>query len=122
MTVDRMTLRRSRSLPGGRRVGGAFVEAVDAAGNVLYRHEIDDPTRPSVEIFEPGRIRRADVSYDEVTIDVLVPDVDELAQVRIVVDGRALPFREGHGAPGSGGYDAGAGGGYDVPGEGLADG
>jgi hypothetical protein len=108
--VDRMTLPRSRRLPEGRTSGGAFVEAVDAKGNVVYRQSIQDPTRPSVEIHDPERSHRVEAPGREVMLDVMVPDTDDVASLRVIVDRAELPFRKGRGKPKPGGYDVRKGG------------
>lgn len=103
--VERMTLRRSRRLPKGRTVGGACVEALDAKGNVVYRQAVEDPTRPSVEIHGAGGSHRVDTPRREVMLDVMVPDTDDVASLRLVVDSAELLFRKGRGKPVPGGYD-----------------
>jgi len=108
--VERMTLPRSRQLPEGRTTGGAFVEAVDAKGNVVHRQAIDDPTRPSVEIHDAGRSHRVDTPGREVMVDVVVPDTDDVASLRLVVDRTEMPIRKGRGTPKPGSYDLRKGG------------
>lgn len=103
--VERMTLRRSRRLPSGRAVGGACIEAVDAKGNVVYRQAVEDPTRPSVEIHDARGSHRVDTPGREVMLDVMVPDTDDVASLRLVVDSTELLFRKGRGKPVPGGYD-----------------
>jgi hypothetical protein len=57
-----------------------------------------------VEIFEGGKIRRVDTPDRELTLDLVVPDVDSVTRLRIVVDGEELPFRQGNKSPRAGGY------------------
>jgi hypothetical protein len=107
--VARMTIKRSVRLASddaeeARKPRGAYFEALDAAGNVVYRRPIEDPTRPSVEIYEGGKIRRVDTPDRELTLDLVVPDVDSVTRLRIVVDGEELPFRQGNKSPRAGGY------------------
>ena len=42
---------------------------------------------------------------EEVMLDVMVPDTDDVASLRLVVDNAELLFRKGRGKPVPGGYD-----------------
>jgi hypothetical protein len=58
-----------------------------------------------VEIHDAGRSRRVDTPGREVMLDVMVPDTDDVASLRVVVNRAELPFRKGKGRPKPGGYD-----------------
>jgi hypothetical protein len=106
--VDRMTLRRSRELPRGRgRERGAYYEALDIEGDVVYRQSIGDPTRPNMEMFDGETITRVETPDRDVHVEVLLPDVPEVATVRLIADGDELPLREGGRKGRMGGYSLG---------------
>jgi len=80
--IPSMTLVASDDLPkSDRGVSGFWWEAVDAQGRVIYRHRVSDPFGLGMEMFEKeGRITRVPhAMHDEVTFDVLIPDVPQIA-------------------------------------------
>ncbi len=96
--VPRMTLPKGQELPErqGRGLSGFWWEAADAAGRVLYRRVMPDPTEPRVEILDrDGSIRRHPIAAPEVTFDLLVPDLPEVAEVRIFSDREPRPAAPG---------------------------
>ena len=104
MTIKRSVRLASDDAEETRKPRGAYFEALDAAGNVVYRRPIEDPTRPSVEIFEGGKIRRVDTPDRELTLDLAVPDVESVTSLRIVVDGEEMPTRQANKSPRTGGF------------------
>jgi len=84
--VPSMTLQKSVELPvgPGRRLSGFWYEAAAADGSVLYRRVMQDPADPSVEVrTEGGGLRQARPVRDDVSFEILVPDLPEVAEVRI---------------------------------------
>lgn len=76
-----------------RRLAGFWFEVVDAQGEVLYRHGLRPPV-PGVEVFEPGgAISRASIEggIEGYTIDVLVPDLPRVKDVRLFYEGPEVP-------------------------------
>ncbi|GGM66881.1 hypothetical protein GCM10012275_41670 [Longimycelium tulufanense] len=94
--VGRMNVSRSRDLPASpRRTAGAWFEALDAEGNVVYRRPIEHPGERSVELFEGGRIFRKPLPGQEVSVEFLVPEAEDVSSVRVVIDGKEIPYRHG---------------------------
>ena len=85
--IPSMTLPRASELPetGGRALAGFWYEATDAAGRALYRRVIRDPTEQSVEVpGAGGGFARADADRPEVIFDVLIPELPEVTQLRLL--------------------------------------
>ncbi len=79
--IPSMTLLRSDDLPPSEHgVSGFWWEAVDDKSQVIYRHRLPDPFA-GMETFErEGRITRVHGKmHDEVTFDVLIPDLPRIA-------------------------------------------
>lgn len=90
MVIPQMTLPKPAELPqtqGGQGVSGFWWEATDAEGRVLYRQGAPDPTRPRVEIVDrDGAFRNLTPQSHEAILDVLVPDLPEIEEIRIFSD------------------------------------
>jgi hypothetical protein len=92
--VSEMTIPASQELPQlrpHRRPAGFWFEAADARGEVLYRHGLRAPV-PGVEIFEDGGgISRASADMEGYTVDLLVPDLPKVKDVRLFFEGPEAP-------------------------------
>jgi hypothetical protein len=92
--VSEMTIPASQELPkvrSHRRLEGFWFEAADAQGEVLYRHMLRSPV-PGVEVFEEGGgISRASASIEGYTVDLLVPDLPQVKDVRLFYEGPEAP-------------------------------
>jgi hypothetical protein len=77
------------------RVAGFWFEAVDAQGKCLYRRVLREPPR-GVELFEDdGTISRISAEPDEYSVDLLLPDLPEIENLRLFLEEpRLAPERE----------------------------
>lgn len=84
--IESMTLPKSDELPeqaGKRGVTGFWYEAADGQGRVLYRQVMEDPFL-GMEVFDrDGKIRRIPTPHHRASLEILVPDVPELAELHI---------------------------------------
>lgn len=87
--VPEMTIPASDDLPRpdrGDRLAGFWFEAVDAKGNSLYRQVLREPPR-GVELFEDdGTMSRVSVEIDKYSMDLLLPDLPEIEDVRLFLE------------------------------------
>jgi hypothetical protein len=87
--VPEMTIPSSSELPStpkSTRLTGAWVEAVDAKGEVLYRRMLREPPR-GVEIFhEDGSMSRITADSDEYSMDLLIPDLPEIESINLFME------------------------------------
>lgn len=81
--ISSMTLQPSRNLPAQERRSGFWVEAVDRGGQVLYRKIMDDPTESIEAVGDRGLFIRTPVTDEEISFDILVPDLAELRELRV---------------------------------------
>lgn len=84
--VGEMRLLPSRPLPtrsGGGGHAGFWIELLDGDGKVLYRRILQDPTEPTVEVFDRGRPHRLPFRRSRALLDLPVPDLPETETVRI---------------------------------------
>lgn len=90
--VSEMTLPRSAALPAtrkGRGVEGFWFEVVGAEGSMLYRGRPPLPRRPTVEVFgADGRIHREETKAADVEVEILVPEIPDAREVRLVSERR----------------------------------
>lgn len=56
---------------------GFWIEIVDEREKTLYRRVLQDPTEPSIEIFDKGRPRRVPSQRSTAFLDLPVPDLPE---------------------------------------------
>jgi hypothetical protein len=99
--VSEMTIPASQELPkirAHRQLAGFWFEAADAQGRVIYRHGLRSPV-PGVEIFEEGgRISRASAEIEGYTVELLVPDLPQVKDVRLFFEGPEAPRERGKAA------------------------
>jgi hypothetical protein len=92
-----MTIPSSSELPPtpeSTRLTGAWVEAVDAKGEVLYRRLLKEPPR-GVEIFhEDGSMSRVTADSDEYSMDLLIPDLPEIQAINLFIELDEPPGKE----------------------------
>jgi hypothetical protein len=82
--IPSMTLVASDDLPeSDRGLSGFWWEAVDRQGQVIYRHMVADPFSGRMEVFDKdARIKRVQHRmHEEVTFDILIPDLPEIAEL-----------------------------------------
>jgi hypothetical protein len=84
-----MTIPSTQDLPSPGRAGrltGAWVEAVDGQGSVLYRRMLREPPA-GVEVFHrDGSISRISVENDQYSMDLLIPDLPEIEAIHLYVE------------------------------------
>lgn len=86
--IDEMTIPSSYELPaaGGRARTGAWCEATDEAGELIYRKLLGHVPGGSVEVpAEGGGLHRAGEYLEDEVVDVVVPDVPSLHTVNVFV-------------------------------------
>lgn len=105
IVIPRMTLPKPSEPPrteARQGVTGFWIEATDAEGRVLYREVMPDPTIHRVEIPGPdGTFQRLQPHSYEAVLDVLIPDLPEIEEIRIFSDreeGTGKELRKGGGA------------------------
>jgi hypothetical protein len=88
-----MTISPSYRLPEthGRALTGAWCEATDSSGTVIYRTLLPHLAGGSVEVQgEDGSLYREETAHDEDELEVVVPDVPALHTLNVyVADPRA---------------------------------
>lgn len=82
--VASMTLPAPDVLPDGDKSLGFWIEAVDAKGRVLHRETIADPLAGMERFDEGGLVTRTLHPPHEMTIEVLVPDAEGIAELHLV--------------------------------------
>ncbi len=82
--VKSMTLPAPASLPDGDNSRGFWVETVDRQGRVRHRDIMADPLMGMEQFGPNGDIKRLDHPPHDVLIEVLIPDLPELAEVHAV--------------------------------------
>lgn len=84
-----MTIPSSSKLPSPGKTGrltGAWFEAVDAKGNLIYRRMLREP-QDGVELFhEDGSISRATIESVHYTTDILIPDLPEIQTIHLYIE------------------------------------
>jgi len=86
--IEAMTITPSYQLPDarGRALTGAWCEATDEAGEVIYRTLLPHLAGTSVEVpREGGGLQRADEYREDDEFDIVVPDTDALHSVNVFV-------------------------------------
>jgi hypothetical protein len=100
--VPEMTIPSSEDLPSPGRTGrfiGAWFEAVDTKGNVVYRRKFPVPPT-GVEIFhEDGSISRTSPDTDLYSMDLLIPDNPKIEAVHLYIEPDTLSKAEKARAP-----------------------
>jgi hypothetical protein len=108
----------SEELPPRVRISGFWYEAVGRNGETVYRRRLPYPPDLSVEVrSDSGGLYRAPSHPDDVTVEVLIPDLPEIVEVRLFSSapdfpdvGREVPARQVASLPardddgGKGGY------------------
>jgi hypothetical protein len=85
-----MTIAPSYPLPAthGRALTGAWCEATDSSGAVIYRKLLPHVADGSVEVpGESGGLQRADVDPGDDELDVVIPDVPSLHTLNVYLAG-----------------------------------
>lgn len=92
--VDSMTLPAPDPLPGGENSRGFWIETVDRDGRVRHREVMPDPLAGMEQFEEGGLVTRLTHPPHEVLIEVLIPDLPELAEVHLISNPATL--QSGH--------------------------
>ena len=82
--VGSMTLPAPDALPEGEKSRGFWVEVVDRQGRVRHREVMADPLAGMEQFDEGGVVSRLLHSPHNVLIEVLVPDVPDIAELHLV--------------------------------------
>jgi hypothetical protein len=82
--VDSMTLPAPDQLPAGENSRGFWVETIDRQGRVRHREVMADPLAGMEQFDEGGDVSRMLHRLPDIEIDVLVPDLPDLAEIHLV--------------------------------------
>jgi hypothetical protein len=89
--VERMTLPAPDELPKGDDSRGFWIEAVDRDGRVRHRQIMADPLGGMEQFDDKGLVTRMRHTLDKPSIEVLVPALDDLAELHIVSNPAGRP-------------------------------
>lgn len=89
--VPSMTLPAPAVLPQGDKSRGFWVEVLDRQGRVRHREVLADPLTGMEQFDTGGQVRRLMHPAHDVQIEVLVPDLPELAELHLVSNPLARP-------------------------------
>ncbi len=95
--VKSMTLPAPASLPDGDKSRGFWIETIDREGRVRHRDVMADPLLGMEQFSPDGAIKRLDHPAHNVEIEVLIPDLPELAEVHVVSNSVARRGDREHG-------------------------
>lgn len=91
--VERKSIPASWEPPPWEARTASCIEAVDAQGAVLHRQAVHAPTDTSMEVFDGPRLQRHEAAGPRI-IDVVIPDLAAIADVRLISAGQTVPRRE----------------------------